>query len=280
MNFWNRMQNVDARAIYIFMMVAIAIPLVKPIGLPMRIMPTTLQVYDFIEKLPAGSKVYISFDYGPGQGPELNPMSTAVLNHFFRKGFKVYAMASITEGPMVAQQMLAPFEKQGKVYGKDFINLGFFAGGEAGLTALCQDIRKVIGRDFKGIPIDQIEMMKDVNKITDFALGVTVNSGPGGYGTPEVWVRQVPIVYKTPFVLALNAVMTPSSLPFLQAKQITGLLGGLRAAAEYELCLKQPGAGAALMDAQSAAHVVMIVFIILGNIAYFSLRSKRKPGGI
>ena len=47
MNFWTKMQGVDARIIYILMMVAIAIPLVKPIGLPMRIMPTTLQVFEF-----------------------------------------------------------------------------------------------------------------------------------------------------------------------------------------------------------------------------------------
>lgn len=276
MSIWERIHKIDARIIYSLVIIAVAIPLIKPIGLPMKIMPTTKQVYDAIEALPEGSRVYLSIDYGPGSGPELDPHTQALLTHFFRKGLKVYIISTIPDGPMVAQINLQKFEKTGKyVYGRDYVNLGYFAGGESGLVVFAQDIRKVLPRDYKGTPVDQIPMMQGVNKITDFALGVTVNTGPGGAGTPDVWVRQIPIVYKTPLILALAGSMTPQSLPYLQAKQIAGLLGGLRPAAEYELLLKEPSIGVAAMDAQSAAHSVILLFILLGNIAYLTTRKKR-----
>jgi hypothetical protein len=277
--FWEKMQRVDARIIYVIMMVAIAIPLIGPIGLPMKVMPSTQQVYDVVQKIPDGSTVYLSFDYSPGNGPELDPASQALLTHFFRKNCKVVALSSIAEGIMVARQNLEPWLKAGKVYGKDFINLGYFAGGEVALAQMGTDLKKIMPRDVNGSASDQLEMLKGIQGLKDFALGATVNSGPGGNGTPEVWVRQIAIGYKNvPFIIAPNGTMTASTLPYLQAKQISGVIGGLRPSAEYELLLKKPANGVAAMDAQSAAHVVMITFIGLANIAYFALR--KKPGSM
>jgi hypothetical protein len=276
MNFWEKMEKVDVRIIFVVVIIAIAIPLVKPLGLPMKVMPMSQQVYDYIEKMPNGSKVFLSFDYGTGSIPELEPAAKAFLTHFFRKGFKVYTMASTADGGMVSQMCMAGFEKLGKVYDKDFITLGYFAGGEAGIAAWSADAKKVFQRDARGTPIDQLAMMKDIKTVKDFTLGVTVNSGPGGYGTVEAWVRQVPIVYKTPFIVAPGGAMVANTIPYIQAGQIQGMIGGLRPSAEYELLLKEPGLGVAAMDAQSAAHSIMIAFILLGNAAYFALR--KRPG--
>ena len=113
--------------------------------------------------------------------------------------------------------------------------------------------------------------------MNDMDMVVSVNVGPGGAATAQVWVRQVAVIYPdVPVVLGVTAVMTPNIMPYLQSRQIKGLLGGLRPAAEYELLLEAPGNAVAMMDAQSAAHITILGFIILGNIAYFVTKPKKQ----
>ena len=47
-------------------------------------------------------------------------------------------------------------------------------------------------------------------------------------------------------------------------------------AAEYETLVGEPGIGTSGMDAQSLAHLIIVLFIIFGNIGYFIERNKRK----
>jgi hypothetical protein len=42
----------------------------------------------------------------------------------------------------------------------------------------------------------------------------------------------------------------------------------MRGAAEYEILVNHPGKAVAGMDAQSFAHVLIVLFIILGNVGY------------
>jgi len=57
---------------------------------------------------------------------------------------------------------------------------------------------------------------------------------------------------------------------------VKGILAGMPGAAEYEALIGVPGIGTSGMDAQSIAHVVIVLFIIFGNVAYFVERKKAK----
>lgn len=273
---WEKILKIDPRIIYLVMILCISVPLIKPLGLPLSIVNTTVQAYEEVEKLQPGSKVLMSFDYSPGGAAELDPIARALVMHFLQKDLKVYAIASVAEGTMYAQKNMEIYADAGKVYGEDFVVLGYFAGGESAVAALSENLRSVFKSDIYGSPVDQIKMMQDVTSIRDMDLVVSINVGPGGAATADVWVRQVAVVYRdVPVILGMTAVMTPNCMPYLQSKQIKGLLGGLRPAAEYELLLKQPGPAVAMMDAQSAAHLTILLFILLGNIAYFATRPKQ-----
>ena len=66
--------------------------------------------------------------------------------------------------------------------------------------------------------------------------------------------------------------MAPDLYPFLDSGQLGGLLGGLAGAAEYETLIERPGSASKGMGAQSMAHLVIALFVILGNIAHFAAR--------
>ncbi len=97
---------------------------------------------------------------------------------------------------------------------------------------------------------------------------------------PEVWIRQVVDPMKIIYALGTVTVCVPSALPYYDSGQIKGLLGGLRASAEYEVLNNKPGQGAAMMDAQSMAHLLILAFIAIGNIAFFVDKSKKKTSGL
>ena len=65
-------------------------------------------------------------------------------------------------------------------------------------------------------------------------------------------------------------------------QQLEGLLGGLLGAAEYEAALVEafpefgPAARTALvrMFPQTVAHLVIVAFVVLGNLAYFASKGR------
>jgi hypothetical protein len=58
--------------------------------------------------------------------------------------------------------------------------------------------------------------------------------------------------------------------------KIVGWATGAKGAAEYEILVRRPGEGAAAMDAQSLAHLAIVIFIVLGNLGYFLSRRRGK----
>jgi hypothetical protein len=277
MNLWERFEHIDPRVIYVLLIIAVSIPIMKPIGLPISISYTTRLTYDAVEKLPAGSRVLMSLDYSPGGMPELHPQVTALMFHFIKRNLQVVTVGASAEGANFADALLAlTFGAAGKKYGTDYINLGFFPGDESGLTALAEDIRKVYKADYTRKPVDSFPMMASIKNIKDFGLAFTFNTG--GKLDTHGWIRQVYTAHKVPVVLGVGTNMAPTNTAYVQSKQAAGMLVGLRGAAEYELLVGKPGSAVAAMDSQSAAHMVVVIIILLGNIGYFVSRGKGKPG--
>jgi hypothetical protein len=81
-------------------------------------------------------------------------------------------------------------------------------------------------------------------------------------------------------VAGVTAVSAPEFYPYLQSKQLLGLLGGMAGGAEYEKLMNEPaGPGTAQrgMDAQSLAHVFVALCIVLGNVVQWSKPGGRRP---
>jgi len=84
-------------------------------------------------------------------------------------------------------------------------------------------------------------------------------------------------------------VSAPKYYAYLNAGQLVGMLSGMKGAAEYEklLSARYPELGRFYestraftatkgMDAQTVIHVIIIVFILIGNIAYMSRRAAQR----
>ena len=278
MDIFDKLQNLDKRVFYLLMALAIAIPTISPIGLPVDVTPAVQKTYDFVKSLPDGSKVLIGFDYEPGDEIDLNPQAMAILHQLASKKMKVVAIASFPAGPNFAEDCLTVLYQYGYKYGEDYVNLGYYAGGESTLAAFGNKPTTIFSKDWRGNDVSTLPLMREINSMKDFAMAMTLNDGPtGGTGTHE-WVRQSVMAHGTPLIMGVTGVLAASNETYVQSGQCKGILAGLRAAAEYEKLTGKKGSGTVGMDAQSMAHLLIVLFVVLGNVAMFlSKRIKIQP---
>jgi hypothetical protein len=273
------LRRLDRRIIYGLLFLSVIVPMLKPLNLPIDISVDVRNVYDTIDRLPEGSVVLISFDYEPASRAEVHPMAEAVLHHCFRKKLKVVAPALWPQGPSLATGLLDKLAKLYNLkYGEDYVQLGYFSGPNSGLpqvSAIMSNLTAAYPVDTKGNATANLPLTRRITSPREFALVFTLSAGdPGIPG----WVQIANGRYGAVVAGGATAVQTPQYIPYVQAGQMVGILGGLKGAAEYEFKVGVRGLASAGMDAQSFAHVLILSFILIANITYFHDRWFR-PGG-
>lgn len=267
--------QVDRRWIFVLLAIVVFIPILIPIGMPIRATVTTKVVYDAIESLPPNSKVLVSVEYSPSTKPENHPMTISVLRHLFKNDHKVFVTCLWPDGQFMAQDALKQVadEEFGKVYGEDYVFLGFRPGNEAVVKGIVSNIRKLYTVDVYQTKIDEIPLMEGVNKFSDFAF---LFSASAGYPGTIEWVQYAADPTGIPMSSGVTSIQVNEVMPYVQSGQIIGVLAGMPGAAEYEALLGQKGSATSGMDAQSIAHLVIVLFIILGNAAFFIERQRSR----
>ena len=280
--------SLDRRIIFLIVGLSVLIPLLKPewIDLPIRPTPESQIVFDEINKLNAGDKILLSFEYGPSTKPEIHPMAIAILKHLYAKNIQVYGFALWPDGNFMSTEAFSEVsDDYDKKYGVDYVNLGYKPGGEAVIKGIASDIRTLYTVDLQGTSINDIPMMKDVVNIEDFDFVFSLSAGfPGS----KEWVQYACDPKNIPLSTGCTSIQVTDIMPYVENDQIRGILAGMPGAAEYESLVEaelqkmeiagKPGEASGMMAAQSIAHVVIVLFIIFGNISYFITRKKNRKG--
>jgi hypothetical protein len=274
---WEKLEALDARIIYLILWIVILLPFIYPIGLPVSIGPQALAYAKAIDELPAGSIVVVSFDFSFGGLGELYPIAVATLHHLFTRPVKVVIIAIWVDGPPIADMVLKELKPEqppyNKKYGVDWIFLGYTPGGETAMAALGKDFWSTLPTDYYyKKSVSEYPIMQGLRSAKDVALLVSFETGTPG---ADEWVRQWYVPYKVPMIVGCIGVMAPTIAPYLAGGQLKGALPGLRAAAEYELIIGRKGLGVASADVLSTSHIVFVLFVIIGNIAYFMRRRSK-----
>lgn len=269
-----RIRLTQRHMIYLLIFVATSIPILKPIGIPLTVTPPVQTVYDFVGKLPEGTPVVISFDVTPAGYGETGPAAKALMRHILQRGLKIVAVSFCDTGAPIFESSIADIGLPEKQYGVDYVNLGYRAGEETALAAFATDIHKLFPSDYRGNDISSLPMMENIKTIKDVGLIVVVFSTQPG---TQTWIRQVADPNKIPITTVATNNNIAALAPYVQSKQLIGIIGGLRGGAEYETLIKRPAVGVAGMDAQSVTHVTVCLLVILGNVIFFT-GSRKKRG--
>lgn len=269
----NTNTQTERRIVYVILFLAVALPLIFPIGWKTEASPIVKMAWNLVDSTPAGKAVLISFDYEASTVTELNPMAVAMIEHAWSKGQRIVATALWPQGSQMTTMAFEEAKKKypDKIQGIDYVNLGYKPGGMVTILALASSFKEIYPSDDNGVALEKIPLMKGINRLTDLAWICSLSSGTPGL---KEWVMVAHDKYNIPVTGGTTAVSAPGFLPYVnEQQQLTGLLGGLKAAAEYELLIDKVGPATVKMDAQSIAHILILVLILLGNIKAYRRRN-------
>ncbi len=287
MNIFDRMMSLDRRWIFLLLAIVCVITYVIPFQIPILVEPEVKKIYDFIDQLPPGDIVMIAIDYDPNNLAELHPMAYAIMEHAWRKKLRLIITALSQNGPGMADQAIrdiADSLKQDRVYngvefkGRDIVNgvdytfLGYKPYFALVILGMGQNFRLPFPNDYYGTPLDDIPMMKGVINYDQVACVIDLSGG----NITDAWISYGQARFNFPLALGLTGVMTAQYYPYLGSGQVFGIMGGLLGAAEYEQLADNPGLAKDGMRVQLYAHMVIILFILLGNVGFLMDRRRRK----
>jgi hypothetical protein len=163
----------DRRVVFLLIALAVIVPMVFHLPGIVAPSPIVQAIFDKIESLPAGSDILISYDYGPATVPENQPMADAMCRHALVKGHHLFIMAVWATGERQAQltidSVIVP-EFPDKVYGEDYIHLGYKAGNQGLINAIFQSIKGMYTTDVQGVDINAFPIMEGIENLRSMDL--------------------------------------------------------------------------------------------------------------
>ncbi len=293
MNFFERLMKLDRRWIFLFLIIVCVLAYYIPGKVPIIVEKETKDIYTFIDTLPENSIVLVAIDYDPNNLAELHPMTYAIVEHCWRKRIKTIFTSLSQNGPGMTDQAIRDISdslKQPATYngvdypgreivnGVDYTFLGYKPYFALVILGMGQNFRIPFPTDYYGTPLDSLPMMQGVNNYDEVACVVDISGG----NITDFWISYGQGRYNFPLALGLTGVMTAQYYPYLGSGQVFGIMGGLLGAAQYETLADNPGRAMDGMKVQLWSHIVIILFIIMGNVGYFASRrrEKREGGGL
>ncbi len=268
-----KLVNMDRRIVFILVALAVIIPMLLSVSLPVSISEPTQKLYDFIDQLPAGSTIMLVFDYGPSSLAELNPMAKAILKQCFEKDVKVIGLTLYAVGTTMGSDLMEEVAKEkDAVNGEDYVFLGFRPGIELVILGMGTDIASIYENDYYRTPIAELPMMENITNYDQIELVIDLSSG----SLTESWITFANVQFNQQIAAGVTGVIISQMYPYLQTGQLIGLISGIAGAAEYEHLINAPAKGMLWINVESFVHLLIVLLVIIGNIAFFVQRKQEE----
>ncbi|MCK4642645.1 hypothetical protein KAU32_03310 [bacterium] len=262
------------RLVYVLLLVFILVPML--FGLTFKVKPTkpVMTFFDSVAELSPGDYIAVTLSFDPSTKAELVPMLKALTEHVFAKGLSVIFLnpGSINVSDLGFSVISDIASKYGTIENSDWYYLGYVPGEKAVYQKLGEDLYSVYPASMHGVKLNSTKLYKDVRNMEDVKILIDLADGNS---TVDL-LTYLSTKYDVPMAAGVTAVMASEYYPYLESGQLKGLLGGLRGAAEYETLLNVSGRARRGMAAQTLAHILIMLLVLMGNIEYFM--AKRKNG--
>ncbi len=270
--------------IFIVLLASIAVPaLGGEFGIALPELPAEIiQARNLVDAVPDSGNVLMAVDYQPGFSGELDAASASLLDHLMIKGAYLTFVSTYTTGPAQAEHLLGAVNRQMGHHYQDinqYANLGYIAGGAAGLRSFAESPRQIMPYALDGSTVWADGRLAGIHALSDFNLVVVITESPE---TARNWIEQVkPGLGDTPLLMVVSAQLEPLVRPYYDGypQQVNGLVSGLSGGAAYESTMPRPGLARRFWDAFSFGLPTAVLLILIGGlvnifIAYLPVRKR------
>jgi len=256
----------------------IAFALILVVGLPVvtgihtvpgAVYPSELSATrDLINGLGANSPVLLVFDYEPALSGELEAAAAPVIDHLLFKGPRLAILSTSPTGPILAEHFMKTTQaSHGYQSGQGYVNLGYLAGGPAGVLGFAEDPPATAAYTIEGAPAWQTLPLQGIQKLSDFAAVIILTDNAD---TGRIWIEQAgPYLSTSPMIMVISAQAEPMIRPYYDSQQVKGLVTGLAGGKAYEQANDQAFQGVGLArrywDAFSVGLFLAVMMILVGG---------------
>jgi hypothetical protein len=288
LKFIKLLTRIDRRIVYLILLLAVVLPLVFPKAQKVTAMRPVEKLFLAVDTIQVEKGLILDVCYAPQIKAECEPMAVAILRHAFKNRTKVLVISLYVQMIGLAQRALtqvideynsvATSRADSIIYGRDYVFLGWQPPPIIPMLGMGESITAVYPVDYYGNQTDTLEIMREIKNYNNIGLLVTLS----GSSIPISWVAYAQNRFGVQVGVGCTAVSAADFYPYFQTGQFSGLMVGMKGAAEYEelVYTKKQVAGRRIASEAvlplTFAHLVIIFFIILGNIGYFFEKRRKQ----
>ena len=265
--------------------------------LPSNVPNETVGAFQSVESIPEGAPVLLVFDYQPATVGEMEASGASLIDHLLLlKHPKLALLSTSPTGPALAERfMTVALADRAYVRGQQYVDLGFLPGGLAGVYNFAQNPSAAIPFDVgsrSNQPVWGTGILTHVERYSDFAAVIVLTDS---VESGRTWVEQTQATRgNSLLVMVTSAQAGPMLMPYVDSKQVNGMVSGIYGAAGAEqrnagspAIYGLPGANQPnpqptgyvrrFWDAYSAGLYLAVIAIVLGALVngWLGLRDRR-----
>jgi len=134
-------------------------------------------------------------------------------------------------------------------------------------------VKRTFPSDHNNVKTSKIQLLNNVKNLSDYPLVIVISAGATGLPWWIMYARD-----RIGLTMAGGCAGDGATqlYPFYQTGQLAGLVPGVKGGAEYETLIEEPGSAVRRMCPQTMGHMVIILFVILGNITFLIKKKRNK----
>ena len=251
--------------------------------------PTSLESADagasskIIGALSGNVPVLVAFDYDPALSGELEAVAAPLMDQLLTKNVPLAFISTSPTGPALAEHFLlkTPLVNMHQYQsGMQYVNLGYLAGGPAGILYFANAPTEAMQFTQAGQPVVWgTGPLQGIQKLSDFAAVIILTDNAD---TGRNWIEQAGThLGSTPMLMVISAQAEPMIRPYFDSGQVKGLISGLTDAKIYEQTYTRPGLANRYWDSFSIGMLVAELLIGAGAVlgVVIDWRARQKVSG-
>jgi hypothetical protein len=267
--------------ITVLMFLAVGLPFasdvqVAPTSFPSTDKGASAQV---IEQLQSNVPVLVVFDYDPALSGEMEALAAPAMNQLLTKKIPLVLISTSPTGPVLAEHFIQTtlLGNVGQIQsGEQYINLGYLAGGPAGMSYFADSPAEAVPLSVDGKFVWMEGFLQGIRVLRNFSAIIILTDNAD---TGRNWIEQAgPHLGDVPMVMITSAQAGPMIRPYLDSAQLKGFVTGLSDAKIYEQSYNHPGLAHHYWNSFSTGMLMAEFLIVAGAIwgVIANRRARRK----
>ncbi|MEN4011957.1 MAG: hypothetical protein ROW48_07990 [Bellilinea sp.] len=244
-------------------------------SLPGLYAPESVAFFNQIQSISSAtgsSPVLLAVDFEPALAGEIRAAAQPVLEDLISGGVATVIVstnptgAALMEDALISANGFAP---------DSMINMGYLPGGSSALAALASQPMLAAPTDRDGAFAWDRPPLQGITRLSEFAAVLLITDNTD---TSRAWIEQIsPALGETPLLVIASNQAAPMIQPYIQSRQVAGMLAGLPGLAAYQQLSGNALTQAGYWGAYQAGLILIVVLILLGSLFFIARQLLFKP---